>query len=129
MSLTSAFFFVPSFLAKIFSRYSDLEKSQRCANYILCAACYVLNVVCIEMNALVESDARGCGLTNQFFKSVGNLRTGMEQVETVGYLGTSKIRSVLRLFPARSRRCERSCDVKRDTAKMGTLIVETSESE
>lgn len=83
------------------------------------------------MDALVESDAR-----LRIDKSV--FQIGWEFTRE---RGTSSRRPgglprdikdskrSLRLFPARSRRCERTHDIKRDTAKMGTLIVETSESE
>lgn len=80
------------------------------------------------MDALVESDAR-----LRIDKSVFQIgwkftrERGTSSRRAVGYLGTSKIRSAL----SRSKppACERTHDIKRDTAKMGILIVETSESE
>jgi len=73
------------------------------------------------------------------FQLGGIARASAEQasgLEIVGYLGTSKIPSAFRRLGSgiarsgrRASRCERTRDIKRDTAKMGTLIVETSESE
>lgn len=80
------------------SQYTGLEESQRDTNYVF--ALHVLNVICLEMDALVESDTR-----LRIDKSVFQIgweftrERGTSLRRPAGYLGTSKIRSALCLFP------------------------------
>lgn len=93
-----------------------------------------LNVVCIEMNARPSWSHARLRIDKSVFQVDGIVRASAEQAAgtTCGLprnIKDSKCFLPSGSTPARSCRCERTHDIKRDTAKMGTLIVETSESE